>query len=100
MLVNAIAKNDMSLEQQALVLQQAVLHPLVKPIAKSAGLVDNNDFMAKNYIVKKMKIALTQAQKTNSSKGRANDDLRSFVQSRGNNLKTKNKVYSNHQATR
>ena len=28
-----------------------------------------------------MKIALTQAQKTNSTKGRANDDLRYFVQS-------------------
>ena len=31
-LVNAIATNDMSLEQQALVLQQAVLHPLVRDI--------------------------------------------------------------------
>ena len=45
------SKNDMSLEQKALVLQQAVFHPLVRPIAKSAGLLDNNDFIAtKNYI--------------------------------------------------
>ena len=81
LLVNAIVKNDMSLEQQALVLQQAIMHPLVKAIAKSAGLVDNNDFMVKNYVVKNMKNSLIQAQKTNSLKGRSNDDLRAFVQS-------------------
>ena len=56
LLVDAIAKKDMSLEQQALVLlQQAILHPLGRLIAKSAGLVDNNDFMVKNYILKNMK---------------------------------------------
>ena len=79
--MDAIAKNDMSLQQKALVLQQAVLHPLVRPIAKSAGIVDNNDFMVKNYIVKNIKKALTLAQKTLHKFGRTNDDLRSFVQS-------------------
>ena len=58
----------MSLKQQALVLQQAVLHPVVRHIVKSAGLVDNNDFMIKNYILKNTKRALTQAQNTNHKK--------------------------------
>ena len=80
-LVNAITKNVMSFEQQALVLQQAVLHLLVRPIAKSAGVDDINDFMIKNYILKNMKRALSLAQKINHQKGRTKDDLRSFVQS-------------------
>ena len=62
--MNAIAKDDMSLEQQALVLQQTVVHPLVRPIAKSAVLVGNNDFMIKNYIMKNLKRASSLAQKT------------------------------------
>ncbi len=81
LLVNTIATNDLSLQQQALVLQQAVLHPLVRPIAKSAGLVDNKEFMIKKYILKNMKGALSLAQKTVHKKGRTNDDLRSFVHS-------------------
>ena len=62
-------------------LQQAVIHPLVRPIAKSAGLVDNSDFMIKNYIMNNKKRALSLAQKINNRKARTNDDLRSFVQS-------------------
>jgi len=81
LLVDAIAKNGMSLEQQAFALQQAVIHPLVRPIAKSAGLVDNNDFMIKNYFMNNLKRASSLAQKTNNKKARTNDDLRSFVQS-------------------
>ena len=80
-LVNAIAKDDMSLEQQALVLQQAVVHPLVRPIAKSAGLVDNNNFMIQNYVMKNIKRASSLAQKTLHKYKQTNDDLRSFVQS-------------------
>ena len=81
-LVNTIVKNGMSLQQEeALVLQRAVLHPLVRPIVKSAGIVDNNDFMIKNYVLKNTKRAVKQDLKTNAKKGQANDDLRSFVQS-------------------
>ena len=54
-IVDAIVTNDLSTEEQALALQQAVLHPLVRVIAKSAGLVDNNDFMIKNYVMKNMR---------------------------------------------
>ena len=71
----------MSLEQQVLVLQQAVLHPLVRPIAKSAGLVDNNDFIIKNYVMKNLKTALSLGQKTMYRYGLTNENLRSFVQS-------------------
>ena len=71
----------MSTEEQALALQQAVLHPLVRPIAKSAGLVDNNNFMIQNYVMKNIKRASLLAQKTLHKYGRTNDDLRSFVQS-------------------
>eukprot|EP00534_Pseudo-nitzschia_fraudulenta_P015251 CAMPEP_0201230426 /NCGR_PEP_ID=MMETSP0852-20130820/1792_1 /ASSEMBLY_ACC=CAM_ASM_000632 /TAXON_ID=183588 /ORGANISM="Pseudo-nitzschia fraudulenta, Strain WWA7" /LENGTH=83 /DNA_ID=CAMNT_0047521183 /DNA_START=614 /DNA_END=862 /DNA_ORIENTATION=- len=70
----------MTLEQQTLVLQQAILHPLVRHIAKSAGLVDNNDFMIKNYILKNMKRASSLAQQTLHKHGQTNDDLRSCVQ--------------------
>ena len=57
-------------------------HPLVWSIAKSAGLIDNtNDFMIKSYIMKNVKISVKLTLKTNSRKGWANDDLRSFVQS-------------------
>ena len=62
-------------------MKQAVLHPLVRLIAKSAGIVDNNDFMIKNYIINNMKTTVKLALKTNSTKGQANDDLRSLVQS-------------------
>ena len=37
--------------------------------------------MIKNYIMKNMKRSVQLALKTNSRKGRANDDLRSSVQS-------------------
>ena len=93
----------------AIGLQQAVLHPLVTPIAKSAGIVDNNDFMVKNYIVKNIKKALTLAQKTLHKFGRTNDDLRSFVQSvvlsqlyhlHSNRLKTERMVHLFHHLLR
>ena len=58
----------MSLEQQAFVLWQACIHPLVRPIAKSAGLVDNNNFMIKNYIMNNMKRSLLLAQEANNKK--------------------------------
>ena len=80
-IVDAIVYNNLSVEEQALALQQAVLHPLVRVIAKSAGLVDNNDFMIKNYVMKNMKTSVKLALKTNSSNARANKDLRSLVQS-------------------
>ena len=58
-----------------------MVHPNVRALAKSAGLIDDQDFIKKNYILKNMKNALTLAQDTTKTKGRANDDRRSLVQS-------------------
>ena len=66
-IVDAKVYNNLSVEERALALQQAVLHPLARSIAKSAGLVHNNDFMIKN--MKNMKITMKLALKINSSKG-------------------------------
>ena len=69
-IVDDIVYNNLSAEEQALALQQAVLHPLVRSIAKCAGIVDNNDFMIKNYITNNfMKTTVKLALKTNSIKG-------------------------------
>ena len=80
-IVDAIVNINLSKEEQALALQQAILHPLVRSIAKSAGLADNNNYMIKNYIMNNVKSSVKLALKTNSAKGRANDDLRSLAQS-------------------
>ena len=80
-IVDAIVNINLSKEEQALALQQAILHPLVRSIAKSAGLADNNNFMIKNCIMKNVKTSVKLALKTNSTKGRANNDLRSLAQS-------------------
>ena len=80
--MDAIVNNNLSAEERALALQQAVLHPLVRLIAKSAGLVDNIDLMIKNCIMKNVDRSVKRAMKTNSRKGRANDDPRDLLFSR------------------
>ena len=80
-IVNAMVKNDLTPQQRAFALQQAVAHPDVRALAKSAGLIDDQDFIKKNYILKNMKTAVRLAQETSKRNARPNDDRRSLVQS-------------------
>jgi len=41
-----------------------MVHPDVKALAKSAGLIDDRDFIKKNYILNNMKKVITLAQDT------------------------------------
>jgi len=74
-IVHTTTKNNLYAQEQALALQQAIVHPLVRSIAKSAGVIDNKDFMIKNYIISNMKTTVKLALKTNLRKGRAKDDI-------------------------
>ena len=58
-----------------------MIHPDVRALAKSAGLIDDQDFIKKNYILKNMKTAVRLAQETSKRNARPNDDRRSLVQS-------------------
>ena len=80
-IVNSIVQNNLTPQQRAFALNQAMVHTDVRGLAKSAGLIDNQDFVKKNYILNNMKNVLALAQDTTKTKGRANDDRRSLVQS-------------------
>ena len=80
-IVNSIVQNNLTPHQRAFALQQAMIHPDVRALAKSAGLLDDQDFIKKNYILKNMKTAVRLAQETSKRHARPNDDRRSLVQS-------------------
>ena len=80
-IVNSIVKNNFTLQQRAFALRQAMRHKDVRGLAKSAGLIDDQDYIKKNCILKNMKNVLTLAQQTTKTNGRASDDRRSLVQS-------------------
>ena len=80
-IVNAIVQNNLTPQQRAFALNQAMIHQDVRVLAKSAGLIDNQDFMKKNYILNNMKKVVTLAQETSKRHARPNDDRRSLVQS-------------------
>ena len=58
-----------------------MVHPHVRGLAKSAGLIDDQDVVKKNYILNNMKNVVKLAQETRKKNARANDDRRSLVQS-------------------
>ena len=53
----------------------------VRGLAKSAGLIDDPDFIKKSSILNNMKNVVSLTQETTKLKGRANDDRRSLEQS-------------------
>ena len=80
-IVHSIVKNDLTPQQRAFALKQAMIHPDVRALAKSAGLIDNQDFIKKSYILNNMKKVVQLAQETSKRNARPNDDRRSLVQS-------------------
>ena len=50
-MVNSIVQNNLTPQQRAFALKLAIVHPDVRALAKSAGLIDNPDFIEKNYIL-------------------------------------------------
>ena len=46
-IVNSIVQNDLTPQQRAFSLKQAMVHPDVRALAKSAGLIDDQDFIKK-----------------------------------------------------
>ena len=80
-IVKSIVDNNLTPQQRALALKLAMVHPEVRALAKSAGLIDDKDYIKKNYILNNIKNAITLAQETTKTQGRANDDRRSLVQS-------------------
>ena len=63
-IVNAIVQNNLTPQQRAFALKEAMLHPDVRALAKSAGLIDHQDFMKKSYILNNMNMVVTLAQET------------------------------------
>ena len=53
--MNAIVQNNLTPHQRAFALQQAMVHPDVRALAKSAGVIDDQDFVKKNYILNNIK---------------------------------------------
>ena len=80
-IVNSIVQNNLTPEQRAFALKQAMVHPHVRALAKSAGLIDDQDVVKKNYILNNMKNVVKLAQETTKRNARPNDDRRSLVQS-------------------
>ena len=80
-IVNAIVQNNLTLQQRAFALKQAMVHPDVRALAKSAGLIDDQEFIKKNYILNNMKKVVSLAQETTKRNARPNDDKRSLLQS-------------------
>ena len=80
-IVHSIVKNDLTPQQRAFALKQAMIHPDVRALAKSAGLIDNQDFIKKSYILNNMKKVVQLAQETSKRNARPNNDRRSLVQS-------------------
>ena len=81
-IVNSIVQNNLTPQQKAFALNQAMVHPDVRALAKSAGLIDDKDVIKKNYILNTIKKIVTLAQQTTKRNGRPNeDDRRSLVQS-------------------
>ena len=79
--MNVIVQNDLTPQQRAFALKQAMVHPDVRALAKSAGLIDDQDFIKKNYILNNMKKVVKLAQETSKRNTRPNDDRRFLVQS-------------------
>ena len=46
--MNSIVQNNLTPEQRAFALKKAMVHPHVRALAKSAGLIDDQDFVKKN----------------------------------------------------
>ena len=46
-IVNAIVQNNLTPQQRALALKQAMVHPNVRALAKSAGIIDDQDVIKK-----------------------------------------------------
>ena len=79
--MNSIVENTLTPEQRAFALKHAMVHPHVRALAKSVGLIDDQDFVKKNYILNNMKNVVTLAQETSKRNAWPNDDRRSLVQS-------------------
>ena len=79
--MNSIVQNNLTPEQRAFALKQAMVHPHVRALAKSAGLIDDQDFVKKNYILSNMKNVVKLAQETTKKNALPTDDRRSLVQS-------------------
>ena len=80
-IIESILNLNLTEEQQVYSLRKASTHPRVRKFFKSAGLIDSDEYETLKYLADQMKQILNIATSTEKSKGRANDDKRSVVQS-------------------
>ena len=75
-IVNSIIAKGLTVKQQVLVLHEAVKDQEVRFIAKSAGIIDNDQFDIYQSIIRNIKHVLLVVQTKNTSRGRLSNDLR------------------------
>ena len=63
-IVNSIVQNNLTPEQRSFALKQAMVHPHLRALPKSAGPIDDQDVVKKNYILNNMKNVVKLAQET------------------------------------
>jgi len=79
-IVNGILNSNINIKQQVLALRKASLHPLVRCLFKSAGLIDDKQYETMKYMAKQMETLIKLARTTDKKKGRAKNDKRGFVE--------------------
>ena len=75
-IVNSIIAKGLTLKQQVLALHEAVKDQQDRFIAKSAGIIDNDQLDIYQSIIRNIKHVLLVVQTKNTSRGRLSNDLR------------------------
>jgi len=80
-ITTGILNLNLNKKQQVVALRKASIHPLVRRLFKSAGLIDVNEYETMKYMAKQMERLIKLARQTEKKQGRANDDRRGLVES-------------------